>query len=149
MSVACEYFLRYGLPESLYTDRGSVYKVNVNNDENEHTTQFERALKQLDIEIIHARRSPQAKGRIERSFGTLKRRILHQMRANNICTIEAANEYLQNHYIPWHNAKYAKNPKLLNDTYRPIQTNISDVLCQGPVDTIFLRKITQNERSLF
>jgi transposase len=128
MTTAHNYFLHYGIPCSLYTDRGSVYKVKLNNEENERITQFERALKQLDIEIIHAR-SPQAKGRVERCFGTLQRRLLHQLRANNISSIDEANDYLLNHYIPWHNTRYANDLKQVSNVHRPLQADLNDVLC--------------------
>ena len=60
---------------SLYTDRGSVYKVNIHNADGEKKMQYERALRELSIEFIHAR-SPQAKGRIERLFKTLQDRLV-------------------------------------------------------------------------
>lgn len=77
------YFSKHGMPISLYADRGSVFKVNVNNEENEFITQYQRALNRLDIELIHAY-SPQAKGRVERSFRTDQDRLVKELKLAGI-----------------------------------------------------------------
>ncbi len=82
-----------GRPLSLYTDRGGVYKVNIHNAEGDRETQFGRALTELDISLIHAR-SPQAKGRIERLFGTAQDRLVKDLRLAGISTREAGNRSL-------------------------------------------------------
>ena len=56
----------------------------------EPLSQFERALKELGVEVIHAL-SPQAKGRIERLFGVLQDRLVKEMRLRGIKTKEEAN----------------------------------------------------------
>jgi hypothetical protein len=57
-------------------------------------TQFGRAMKELDIELIHAN-TPQAKGRVERANGTLQDRLIKMMRLDEIWTMEKGNIYLE------------------------------------------------------
>ncbi len=66
MVATKNYFHKYGTPISFYVDYGSVFSVNLNNKDRVKKTQFERAMKELDVEVIHAR-TPQAKGRVERA----------------------------------------------------------------------------------
>lgn len=105
------YIAKYGLPLSVYLDRHSTYKSNgkLTIEEElegleEPMSQFERALKELGVEVIHAY-SPQAKGRVERLFGTLQDRLVKEMRLANIKTKEEANEFLQG-YLPVYNRKF-------------------------------------------
>ena len=65
-------------------------------------TQFGRALKMLGIQQIAAY-SPQARGRSERTFGTIQCRLPNELKLNNINDMTAANEYLKNVYLPAHN----------------------------------------------
>jgi len=131
MHVSNAYFQKWGKPISLYTDYGSVYKVNVNNRENTKKTQYERALKELDIGIAHAR-SPQAKGRVERCFGVLQDRLIKELRIEGISTYDKANKYLQEVYIPDHNRRRSVDPKYSGDLHRPIEKklNLNYVLCR-------------------
>lgn len=103
-----EYIKKYGKPKSIYLDRGSVYKVNHKSvfDDPEVLTQFERACKELGIEVIHAK-SPQAKGRIENGFGTLQDRLVKELRLKNISSIDEANTYLKEDFLPKYNKKFS------------------------------------------
>lgn len=105
------YLLKHGKPLCFYTDRLNVFRVNNNKEgyRKSGLTQVGRALKELDVELICAN-SPQAKGRIERSFLTLQDRLIKEMRLENIDNIEQANEYLPK-YIKKHNEKFAVEPK--------------------------------------
>lgn len=105
------YIVKYGLPQSVYLDRHSTYKSNrkLTIEEElegleEPMSQFERALKELGVEVLHAW-SPQAKGRVERLFGTLQDRLVKEMRLANIKTKEKANEFLKG-YLPIYNKKF-------------------------------------------
>ena len=101
------YFETHGLPVSFYVDNGSVFNVNSRNSNQESLTQFERAMTELDIQMIHAR-SPQAKGRVERANRTLQDRLVKEMRLAQISSIEEANAWLQaGDYIASHNASFA------------------------------------------
>jgi len=90
------YARRYGLPLSIYLDRHTTYKSTKKLseweelEEIEPLSQFERALEELGVEVIHAH-SPQAKGRVERLFGTLQDRLIKEMRLRGINTKESAN----------------------------------------------------------
>lgn len=129
MTATKNYLLKYGRPLSLYVDFGSVFSVNTNNQDREKKTQFERALHELDIELIHAH-SPQAKGRVERSNHTLQDRLVKELRIAGISTIEDANKFVQEHYIDKHNAKFSIAPAETTDMHRPITGfNLERILC--------------------
>ena len=68
MGATRGYVLKHGLPYEFYVDRGKVFKVNLNNEEEDKITQYRRAVEELSGELTYAR-SPQAKGRVERLFG--------------------------------------------------------------------------------
>ena len=110
-----------GRPVSLYTDKRGTFVVNQGNKRSK--TQFARAMEELDINMITAH-SPQAKGRIERAFGTLQERLVWEMRLNHICTLEQANHFLPK-FFEEHNTKYAKKPSSPIEAYRPLNKNIS------------------------
>ena len=100
---------KQGLFCSLYTDRGSHYfETPAAGARVSKTvlTQFGRALKQLGIEHIAAY-SPQARGRSERVFGTLQDRLPKELALAGITTVEAANDWLREVYLPDHNARFA------------------------------------------
>lgn len=110
MRATKDYVQAHGSPKSFYVDHGSVFHVNLNNQENDKKTQWERACTQLGIEVIHAH-SPQAKGRVERCNKTMQDRLVKDMRLAKICSIEQANEFLKtSKFIEEHNAKYAVKP---------------------------------------
>jgi len=99
---------RHGLPSSLYTDRGSHYWYTPRADgpvDKHHLTQFGRAMRQLGIEMIPAY-SPQARGRCERMFSTHQGRLPKELAAAGIASMEEANRYLAEHYMPAFNAEF-------------------------------------------
>jgi hypothetical protein len=104
MRTLWQYVERYGIPRALYTDHGSVYAPR--KDEASSVTEVGRALRQLGVELVFAN-SPQAKGRVERSNRTHQDRLIKAMRREGISTIEAANRYLDEHYLAEHNRRYA------------------------------------------
>ncbi len=113
-----EFMRKFGRPKALYTDCGSVYRVNTHQKEEAPITQFHRMLRDLDIKLIHAY-SPQAKGRVERLFRTLQDRLVKALAQENVQSIEQANEFLAR-YIPQHNLKFGKKPKSDISLYRPL-----------------------------
>ena len=129
-SATKEYFEKYGRPVSFYTDFGSVFSVNLNNPDHDKKTQFERIMKELLVEIIHAR-SPQAKGRVERANKTLQDRLIKEMRLLGISSIEAANSYVQEgDFLSKHNAKFAVPPAIEGDAHRSIEEyDLHSVFC--------------------
>lgn len=106
-----QYFKNNGLPISIYLDRFSTYKINHPTavDNKDLLTQFQRAMQQVEVETITAH-SPEAKGRVERVFGTLQDRLVKELRLANISTIEEANKFLKT-YIPKFNQKFSVVPK--------------------------------------
>ena len=103
-----DYVKKYGLPQSVYLDQHSTYKVTTQAKEEEREqillSQFERALRELGVKVIHAN-SPQAKGRVERLFGTLQDRLVKEMRLKGIRTKEEGNVFL-GRYLPSFNKKF-------------------------------------------
>lgn len=116
-----DYFVAYGKPTSIYLDRHSTYKVNSKSaiDDKAMVSQFERAMKQLAIEVIHAN-SPQAKGRIENLFGTLQDRLVKELRLAGISDITAANVFLQEVFLPAYNTRFCVTPASEADVHRPL-----------------------------
>lgn len=113
-----EYIQTNGKPASIYLDKFSTYKMNHKTaKENEDTqTQFERAAKELGIDLITAH-SPQAKGRAERLFSTLQDRLIKELRLAGISNIKPADVFLNQVFIPRFNAKFAVEPKLETDLH--------------------------------
>ncbi|MFQ5586298.1 MAG: ISNCY family transposase, partial [Thermodesulfobacteriota bacterium] len=109
------YVRRYGLPQSIYLDKHTTYKSpkKLTPEEelaglSEPRSQFERALEELGVEVIHAH-SPQAKGRVERAFGTLQDRLVKEMRLRGIKTKDEANGFLRE-YLPIYNKRFRVLP---------------------------------------
>lgn len=102
------YTRKYGLPQSVYLDKHPTYKSTAHAKEEEleerPLSQFERALKELEVTLIHAD-SPQAKGRVERLFGTLQDRLIKEMRLKGVKTKDEANLFLKT-YLPVYNRKF-------------------------------------------
>jgi len=115
------YVKEIGIPINLYIDKFSTYKINhpEATDNTELMTQFKRAMKSLDVNIIFAN-SAQAKGRVERLFETLQDRLIKEMRLAGINTIEAANIFLKETFVPWFNNRYAVVPKSNNNAHRKL-----------------------------
>jgi transposase len=104
---------KHGLFCSLYTDRGSHYWYTPEAGgpvDKSQLTQVGRALKQLGIQHIAAY-SPQARGRSERMFGTLQSRLPQELSLHGITTLEAANKYLKDVYLPRHNKQFTVEAK--------------------------------------
>ena len=119
-------------PLSIYLDKFSTYKINHKAavDNQELMTQFQRAMKDLGINLITAH-SPQAKGRIERLFKTLQDRLVKEMRLAGILTIEEANKFLVEVFIPKFNQQFSVVPEKQGDLHRELtsgdQQNIDKI----------------------
>ncbi len=123
MQALKTYLLEYGVPLALYADRHSIFrKSSCERLKEERWSQFERAVNTLGIEMIHAK-SPQAKGRIERAFGTLQDRLVKLMRLKGIGDIESGNIYLKNDYMSLHNQKFGIEPFDPSDAHMPLLLN--------------------------
>ena len=121
----------HGLFCSLYADRGSHYwhtsEVGGKVDK-ENLTQVGRALQQLGIELIPAY-SAEARGRSERMFGTLQKRLPQELRSHGITTMDEANRFLKEVYLPEHNTRFVKAPEDEASAFVPFAGNVRDTLC--------------------
>jgi transposase len=127
-----EVFSEHCLPMSLYTDRGAHYfhtpKAGGEIDRG-RPTQVGRALEQLGVEHIGAY-SPQARGRSERTFGTLQDRLVKELALAGITDIEAANAFIREVYLPAHNARFAVEPAGEGLAFTPIPgVDLDEILC--------------------
>jgi transposase len=113
------YVARYGRPLAVYSDRHTIFTKH--DPEDPQPTQFERAARALGIEPILAL-SPQAKGRVERSFQTMQDRLVKALRLAAIDTLEAANALLPR-FIEHYNTRFAKPPRSPHDAHRPLELN--------------------------
>ena len=114
-----EYLELNGIPGEIYLDKFSTYKINhpAAVDNPELMTQFKRAMKSLGVNVIPAN-SAQAKGRIERLNGTLQDRLVKEMRLAGISTIDDANIFLKEKFIPFFNSRFAVVPKSVDDCHQ-------------------------------
>jgi hypothetical protein len=127
-----EVFGRHGLPLSLYTDRGSHYFHTAEaggKEDRGQPTQVGRALAHLGVEHIAAY-SPQARGRSERLFQTLQDRVPKELALACIATMEAANAWLRDTYIPAHNARFAIKAEQEGSAFVAVPgLDLAEVLC--------------------
>ena len=113
----------HGKPVAFYSDKHNIFRVN-NGEGGNRVTQFGRAPEALNIDIICAN-SPQAKGRVERAFGTLQDRLVKELRLAGISSIEAANAWLPD-FIASHNARFGREPANAKDLHRKL-TAVDDL----------------------
>ena len=129
----------HGLPCSFYTDRASHYFHTPDGGgkvDKTKLTQVGRALAQLGIEHIAAY-SPQARGRSERAFGTLQDRLVKELALAGITTIDAANRFLREHYVPAHNARFTKAPERPESAFVAAPPEqVRDILCRQEERTV-------------
>jgi hypothetical protein len=118
------YIRLYGLPQSVYLDRHTTYKSKAKQTIEEELndirpmSHFEKSLFELGVEVIHAY-SPQAKGRIERLFGTFQDRVVKEMRLSGVTNIAEGNTFLDG-YLPEYNRKFAQEAAKQANYHRPI-----------------------------
>jgi len=121
---------RFGRPQALYTDQASHFR------QPGTQTQIERALGQLGIRLITAR-SPQAKGRVERSHRTDQDRLVKQMRLAKVTTLEGANRFVQTFYLDEVNRLFAKAPADAQDAHRSAEGyDLAAILCPHETRTV-------------
>lgn len=140
------YIRLYGLPQSVYLDRHSTYKATAKQTIEEELndiqpmSHFEKSLATLGVEVIHAY-SPQAKGRVERLFGTFQDRVVKEMRLAGVTNIAEGNTFLDG-YLPEYNRKYAREAAQKADFHRP-------VVNKRALDTILSIKTDRSLRNDF
>jgi len=144
------YVARFGRPIAFYSDKHAIFRVNKQDAVGgTGMTQFGRALHELNIDIICANSAP-AKGRVERSFGTLQDRLVKEMRLGGVSTIEAANAFLPG-FLDSHNARFAKEPATDRDAHRALPEGIAldDVFAWKEERTVTLNLTLQDDKVLF
>lgn len=155
--AAKKYLLTHGKPVSLYLDCHSIYKKNQRSMlDRGSLTQFERAMEELGVKVIHAH-SPQAKGRAERAFETLQDRLIKEMRLKGISDLESANQFIDDFFIADFNRRFAKEPKRRADLHRrlnPQKENLEQILSRQEKRFVnndftiwYKRKLFQLEKS--
>jgi len=125
---------RFGVPISFYGDRHSVF---VRNDDHwsveeelagcRRPTQFGRALRQLGVTYIAAQ-SPQAKGRIERLWGTFQDRLTSELRLAGANNLDSSNQVLR-HFLPDYRRRFARAPRETEKAWRPAPEHLDRICC--------------------
>jgi transposase len=130
---------QYGIPGALYTDRAgwAVYTPTSGTvPDRRRLTQVGRALAHLGIEHIISF-SPQARGRSERMNRTLQDRLVNELRVANIRTLEAANRYLQQRFLPTFNARFGRAPMDPTSAFVPVgRVDLEQILCHEESRTV-------------
>jgi transposase len=125
LRVLWGYLERWGRPVEFYTDKSGLFRVNrprveaADEGVKEEWTQIGRALRELGIGWIAAH-SPQAKGRIERFFGTAQDRLVKGLRRAGANSLETAQAYLEQEYLPQWNQNFTVVPAGTTDAHRPL-----------------------------
>jgi len=130
MDLLLRWLQAHGRPLALYTDRHSIFQPQDKGQAlPDAETQFGRALRELDIKLIWAH-SPQAKGRVERSFGTAQDRVVKEMRLAKVKTIHQANALLDDGLLAKHNRLFSVPPRAAGDAHRGLGTrfNVAAIL---------------------
>jgi transposase len=144
MRLLWSYVEKFGRPLLFYTDKAGLFKTaekrrrdepGVDKDAVEMPpTQIGRALKELGI-AWSAARSPQAKGRVERNFGTAQDRLVKGMRKAGVNTLAQANQYLQEQYLVWWEREMTVEPGHAEDAHRPLDQSHSLAAALSHVET--------------
>lgn len=125
------YLRDHGKPVAFYSDKHSVFRVAKSDAKTGHqTTQFGRALLELNIEILCAN-SSQAKGRVERKNRTLQDRLVKEMRLDAVTGMDTGNDWLPS-YILRHNTQFARPPARPDNLHHAVTESpdrLRDILC--------------------
>lgn len=139
MRLLWSYLERHGRPVSFYTDKASLFRTAEKHPRDRPgeqvdprqmpPTQIGRALRELGITWIAAH-SPQAKGRVERSFQTAQDRLVKGLRVAGVKTLVDANRYLEQEFLPWWNQHLVVAPANATNAHRPLdgEHNLAAIL---------------------
>lgn len=143
--IAIDYLRRWGRPVAFYTDKAGhfgqwtrpVSRIPREEREIKRTESIiRRALGELNVELILAH-SPQAKGRIERDFGTSQDRLVKELRVAGISTLEAGNRFLEEVYLQYWNERFAVEPVEPRDAHRKLSK-------KAALDMLFAETLTRS-----
>src|SRR6267378_3482123 len=148
MRLLWSYLEKFGRPLAFYTDKASLFQTaekrkrdepGVDKDPVEMPpTQIGRALKELGVTWIGAH-SPQAKGRVERNFGTAQDRLVKGMRVAGVKTIEQANQYLEQDYLVWWERELTVEAANPDDAHRQLDKSHNLAASLSHVETRHVR----------
>src|SRR5271167_3190680 len=144
-----DYLETHGKPVAFYSDKHGIFRVNSNDAvAGDRITQFGRVLSELNIDIICAN-SPQAKGRVERAFGTLQDRLVKELRLAGISTVTAANAWLPG-FITGYHARFGRQPQNAKDLHRPLTSadNLDEILVWREERTVTLSLTLHYDRMM-
>ena len=144
------YIESHGRPVAFYSDKHAIFRVNKRDAIlGTGMTQFGRALFELNVDIICAN-SPQAKGRVERCFGTLQDRLVKEMRLAGICDRDAANAFLPR-FLEDYNARFGKLAQSSQNAHRRVddRANLSDVFAWKEQRTVTNSLTVQYDQIMF
>jgi hypothetical protein len=144
------YIERHGRPIAFYSDKHAIFRVNKREaTTGSGMTQFGRALFELNVDIICAN-SPQAKGRVERCFGTLQDRLVKELRLANVSDRDAANAFLPR-FLEDYNARFGRPARSGQDAHRPISERVAleDVFAWKEQRTVTHNLTVQYDRVMF
>ena len=148
--VVIDYLRRHGRPVAFYTDKAghfgqwtrSVSGIPLQEREAKRTESIiRRALSALNVGLIQAH-SPQAKGRVERNFGTDQDRLVKEMRVLGISTLEEGNRYLEEVYIDYWNDRFAVEPAQARNAHRTLPK-------KADLEALFAETLTRSVRNDF
>jgi transposase-like protein len=149
MRLLWSYLEKFGRPLTFYTDKASLFQTAEKRKRDEPgvekdavempPTQIGRALQELGITWIAAH-SPQAKGRVERNFGTAQDRLVKGMRVAGVKTIEQANQYLEQDYLVWWERELTVEPAHPDDAHRRLDRSHNLAASLSHVETRQVRK---------
>ena len=136
MTVLKMWVERYGIPQSLYCDKKNAFVLVREPTDAEilagilkPKSHFGRACDRLGIEVIPAN-SPQAKGRVERNHGVDQDRLVKDLRLEGISTIEEANRFLLETYLPKMNRKFSRPARSNEDAHVNLgKVKLENILC--------------------
>lgn len=125
-----------GVFAALYVDKASQFKttryggIHVNISDEQKDTQIERALQEMNINLILAN-SCQAKGRVERLFRTFQDRLIKELRLKGIKDYRTANKFLKEEFLPYYNRRFA-HPEGVESLYKklPKGLNLDFIFCK-------------------
>jgi transposase len=136
MTVLSCWIRKYGIPQALYCDKKNAFVLTREPTDAEilkgitkPNSHFGRACDKLGVEVIAAN-SPQAKGRVERNHKTDQDRLVKELRLAGIATMEAANTFLEQCYLPKMNDKFSVPPPEKEDAHVPLgNVDLTTIFC--------------------
>jgi transposase len=150
MNATRQYIENHGKPVAFYSDKHAVFRVSQAETRQTGVTQFGRVLHDMAIELICAN-SSQAKGRVERANLTLQDRLVKEMRLENICSIEYANQWVETFMCDF-NRRFAKPPRYPKNLHRPIQETpeeLADIFAWHELRTLSKSLTFQYDKILY